>query len=544
MFAGSMVGTILSRLGTGHVFGVLGGGNFLASQAMHEAGCVFVPARHESAAVCMAAGYARMTGGLGLCTVHYGPAIVNALTGIAEAAQRRSPVLIVTGCLGTPEDEADERLLALSGAEVRTVHSVLTLAGDTVEAAAFAVRERRPVVLRIPVGVQGAPSGELPADLSLPAASPGAASFDDVSFDPASIDDLCELLATARGVLIVAGAGALPAVPELETLADRLGALLATTIRSHGVFAHNPWSLGPAGAFGHPLFAGLAEASDVVLAFGASLNGWTTGHGKVLGADQRIVHIDVDVEALGRYQEVALGIVGDAKAVAGELLARGVSGPGVRTEALRERIAASSWQATAPSGETEGPYVDPRTLTVALDGLLPAERTLVVDAGHFLGFPMRYFTVSGERGLIFALHSEACGLGLPTAIGAQLADPGRLVVLAAGDGGLLMSASEFETLARLRAPVLVVVYDDAAHSGERHLFSAMGMAVDVTSFPPTDFVALASGYGIEGTTVRSTSDLGPVTDWLTRRDGPFVVDAKIDPAILCDWIWSMLPATT
>jgi thiamine pyrophosphate-dependent acetolactate synthase large subunit-like protein len=72
----------------------------------------------------------------------------------------------------------------------------------------------------------------------------------------------------------------------------------------------------------------------------------------------------------------------------------------------------------------------------------------------------------------------------------------------------------------------------------------MGMPVDVTCFPPTDFAALASGYGIDGTTVQPTSDLGPVAEWPTRRGGPFVVDAKIDPAILCDWIWSMLPAKT
>jgi thiamine pyrophosphate-dependent acetolactate synthase large subunit-like protein len=367
---------------------------------------------------------------------------------------------------------------------------------------------------------------------------------------PPSVDALAsatDLLAEARSVLLLAGAGAVRAgaLPALHALADDLGALLCTTVRAHGAFNNSPWSLGSAGAFGHPLLPELAATADVVIAAGASLNGWTTGHGALIGPQQRIIRIDVDADRIDQAPAATVGIVADAKltaeALRTEVRARGLPPTGVRTEALRERLATEAWSSRVPSVEPDGAHIDPRALTVALNDLLAMPWTLVVDAGHFLGFAMRYFTVSDVDGLIFALDSEACGLGLPTAIGAALADDGRPTVLAVGDGGLLMAASELETLARLRLPVLVLVYDDASHAGERHMFTVMGQPVDVTRFPPTDFVAIAGGYGINGTTVRAEADLGPVKEWLAQPDGPFLIDAKIDPTVLCDWIWSMLP---
>jgi thiamine pyrophosphate-dependent acetolactate synthase large subunit-like protein len=180
--------------------------------------------------------------------------------------------------------------------------------------------------------------------------------------------------------------------------------------------------------------------------------------------------------------------------------------------------------------------MDPRTLTRALDELLPVERTVVVDSGHFMGWPSMYLRVPDPAGFVFPQAFQCVGLGLGNAIGAAIARPDRLTVAALGDGGALMALSEIETLGRLRIPLLVVVYDDAAYGAEVHHFRALGQAVDLAQFPDADLAALARAAGCRGLTVRAPADLDGVRDWLAERDGPLVVDAKVDPDVVAEWL--------
>jgi thiamine pyrophosphate-dependent acetolactate synthase large subunit-like protein len=120
------------------------------------------------------------------------------------------------------------------------------------------------------------------------------------------------------------------------------------------------------------------------------------------------------------------------------------------------------------------------------------------------------------------------GLGLATAIGAALARPDRLPVAALGDGGLLMGASELETVARLGLPMVVIVYDDAAYGAEVHHFGPHGAPLDTVRFPETDLAAAARGFGFDGITVRGPEDLAAVASWLEGpRAVPVLIDAKV-----------------
>ena len=110
-----------------------------------------------------------------------------------------------------------------------------------------------------------------------------------------------------------------------------------------------------------------------------------------------------------------------------------------------------------------------------------------------------------------------------------------MTVLAAGDGGFLMSVSELETLTRLQLPILVVVYNDAAYSAEVHHFVGTGASMDIVQFPETDIAALARGAGASAVTVRCLADLDSVAAWLINPVGPMVVDAKIDPTVVGYW---------
>ncbi|MGC9539083.1 thiamine pyrophosphate-dependent enzyme [Streptomyces sp. UG1] len=172
--------------------------------------------------------------------------------------------------------------------------------------------------------------------------------------------------------------------------------------------------------------------------------------------------------------------------------------------------------------------IDPRTLSIALDEILPAERVVGVDSGNFMGYPTMYLSVPDEQGFCFTQAFQSIGLGLATAVGAALARPDRLPVAALGDGGALMGAAELDTVRRLRLPMVVVVYDDEAYGAEVHHFGPDGHPLDTVRFPPTDIAAVGRGYGFEAVTVRSRADLKAVVDWVAGpRTAPLLIDAKV-----------------
>ena len=300
----------------------------------------------------------------------------------------------------------------------------------------------------------------------------------------------------------------------------------------HGLFAGSPWSVGISGGFASPLAARLIAQSDLVLAFGASLTRWTTRDGALIGADAKVVQIDLEPDAPG----VHVGVVGDAAATAQALLQAGVRSPGVRDDALATEIANGTWRDEPYEDQGTDGRMDPRTLSIALDTLLPDDRTVAVDSGHFMGFPPMYLRVPDPAGFVFTQGFQSIGLGLASGMGAAIARPDRLTVACLGDGGALMSLPELETLARLRLPMLVVIYNDAAYGAEVHHFRPHGHPVELVQFPDTDFAALAEAAGAHGLTVRNEHDLAAIGPWLAERDAPLVVDAKITPDFCAEWL--------
>jgi thiamine pyrophosphate-dependent acetolactate synthase large subunit-like protein len=381
------------------------------------------------------------------------------------------------------------------------------------------------VVLMLPLDVQAATAPPLAAELpSFPRIRPVRPGVD-------AIAEATDALMRARRPLVIAGRGAVlaGAGDDLRRLAERLGALLATSAVANGLFAGDPWSLGISGGFASPLAAELISGADLLVGWGCALNQWTTRHGRLIAADAVRVQVDVEHAAIGAHRPVDLGVVGDVAATARAVLARGVTyGAGYRSDALRERIAARSRWRDEPYVDLSGAdRIDARTLNARLDDLLPAERIVAVDSGNFMGYPSAYLQVPDEFGFCFTQAFQSIGLGLATAIGAALARPDRLPVAALGDGGFLMGISELETAARLGLPLLIVVHNDAAYGAEVHHFGA-DADLRTVRFPDSDLAAIARGHGIGAVTVRRSADLDAVTAWLDGpRQGPFLVDAKI-----------------
>ncbi|MEV0584979.1 thiamine pyrophosphate-binding protein [Nonomuraea sp. NPDC050310] len=537
MNAAEAAGRVLAALGCRTAFGVVGSGNFHLTNALVAAGTRFVAARHEAGAVTMADAHARLTGSVGLVTVHQGPGLTNTVTGVAEAAKSRTPLIVVAG------EATDERsnfhidqaglVESVGGLSVR-LGSGASVVAEVVDLVRTARTARLPVLFNLPLDVQreeAAFGPEQEARIAqaladgLTLTGPQAASTVDGG---AGADELARKLGAAERPVFIAGRGARHARRPLEELADRTGALLATSAVAKGLFRGSPWDLDVSGGFATPLAAELIRGADLVVAWGCALTMWTTAHGKLLPPGAEVIQVDADEAALGRNRPVSAGVVGDVAAVAARVAAE-LDRPagGYRSPELAERIAREGrWRCVPYEDESGAGRIDPRTLSIGLDDVLPAERVLATDSGNFMGYPAMFIDVPDERGFCFTQGFQSIGLGLATAIGAALAQPDRLPVAALGDGGALMGIAELETVVRLGLPMVIVVYDDEGYGAEVHHFR--GEPMQTVTFPPTDFAALAAGYGCAAVTVTGPDDLAGVAEWVKgARERPLLVHAKV-----------------
>ncbi len=534
-----VVGATLAALGVRDAFGVLGSGNLVVTNALCRHGAQFHHARHEMSATCMADGYARVTGRVGVVSVHQGPGLTNTMTGLAEAAKSRTPILVLAGetpaAALTSNFRIDQHGLVESvGAIADRVHSASTAADDAARAYQRAIIERRPVVLMLPIDIQPQPAVQTqPSRPSLPPLQPP---------EPAAeaTRQAADLLMAAKRPAIIAGRGAVlaGAGPALEDLAATIGAVLATSAPANGLFAGRPYALGISGGFASPFAAKTLPRADLVLVAGASVNHWTTKHGAMIAPDAKIIQIDVDPRAIGRNRPVDAALIADVDAATRTLRAAlgAHHNTGFRTPELADEIASNTWRDDPYDDASTDEWIDPRTASIALNDLLPDNKAVAVDSGHFLGYPSMFLEVPDARSWLFPNGFQAVGLGLGNAIGAAIAQPDRPTVAAIGDGGAFMALAELETAARLKLTLLVVIYDDAAYGAEVHHFAPMGHDVSLVRFPDADLAGIARAAGAKAATVRRVDDLAVVTEWLANPHGPLVLDVKVNPTICAEWL--------
>jgi len=533
----------LAHLGARRCFGLLGTANFKISHGLVEAGVELISARHEGNAASMADAYSKASGELTLVSVHSGPGLTNAITGIGEAAKSRTPLLVLAGDVPTGNVKSNfymeqAELVRSVGAISERTYTPQSARGDLLRAVTRALHDRQTVVLSLPLDVQDAKLNGSNAPLEL-APMPGR-----VQPNPEDVQRLAGAAAGAKRPLILAGRGAVVSDAEesLVALADRLGALLATSICGHGLFAENPWSLGISGGFSSPAADELISESDLILGFGVSFTQWTTKKGKLIGPGASVAQIDIEAPKLGCQMPVQYALLGDAKATAEALLAElgrhGASNTksGRRDDTTRERIRSGDNHHSPYRDESSAQYIDPRTLSKAVDEVLPKDRVVASDSGHFCGWVPRYLRVPNPKASCLSHSFQSVGLGLASAIGLAIANPGKLAVLGAGDGGLMMSIADLETAIRLGLRMCILVYNDSSYAAEVHYFRRQGYSVDIVQFPQTDFAAIARGYGARAATVRTVADLDPVRAWVNEgAPGVFLIDAKINPDLEADW---------
>ena len=380
-------------------FGLMSDDTALFVTTLDAIGVRFYAARHENNAVAMAEGYASATGKLGLAIIGRGPATANAMHGASFAQRTGSKVLIVFGASSVAAAgqgaAADAKEFNVTG--VLAAMGMRTFIADQAEGArrtlSHAIEHAQHgacVALLLPMNVQFAQiayAGEAQAGAS--ASTNTSPPSKRLAARQSAIDAAVSLLAKSRQPLIVAGLGAhrAGAREALEQLAEKTGAVLATTLKAKDMFHGHPYNLGIVGSFSHAPGRSLIDQADCILVFGAGLNQRTTSYGTSLPSNVPLVQVDLNRANIGRLFHADLALVADAKSAAEQLLAalpaRSAADKPLHSADTRQRLSKIDLSVGFEPEHTPR-TMDPRSMAIELDRLLPATRNAVYDAGNFL----------------------------------------------------------------------------------------------------------------------------------------------------------------
>ncbi|HIC73413.1 MAG TPA: thiamine pyrophosphate-binding protein [Alphaproteobacteria bacterium] len=531
----------VQALGIEAVFGLVSDDTAMFATALDAIGIRFHGARHENSAITMAEGYAAASGQLGVAVVGRGPATANGMHGAVYTSRTESPVLIIYGeapvagnalnAIG-PDYKEFNTVGVLSAAGIQVFRATSASGARTALADAVAAAQLgSTVALLLPTNVQRSEI-EVREDNELSSPTPSPRPLEKAR-SPV-IDATVEILKKSRRPLIVAGFGAHRAGARevLERLADKIGALLITSARGKDMFCGNPYNLGIIGSFSHSAARRFTDQTDCVLVFGASLNFWTTSFGNFV-PPVPLIQVDARRRNIGKWSSADIALVGDARLVAEQLLnklpERSKDEKTFHSPETRRSLAtfdlAEDFQATHTART-----LDPRSLGIALDKILPKNRNLVYDAGNFLGI-VPYISVPGPGHFKFTNNFASIGLGFGTALGVARARPDSVTVLVVGDGGFLMTLGELETVVREDLPLVIVVLNDCAYGAELHFLKMHQLPVTTSVFPDVDFAPIAEGFAFQAATIRSMDDLHRTESLLKDPKVPVLLDCKINADI-------------
>ncbi|WP_324288063.1 thiamine pyrophosphate-dependent enzyme [Agrococcus sp. SL85] len=320
-----------------------------------------------------------------------------------------------------------------------------------------------------------------------------------------------------------------------------MGARTASSALGSGVFDDRAAHLGICGGFASDRAAAAIEGADVVLVVGAGLNAFQTRFGDAFGDDAHVAQ--VDVAPAPTNPRVDAHLRADARLAAEALLAS----LGARRPARPGAGWAGAGLADVTGIHDERPdgdavagdaRLDPRSLFRALERVLPADRVVVQDGGHFIGWAPTYLSVADpERLVMVGTAFQTIGLGLPSAVGAAVARPETTTVLVTGDGGALMGLADLDTVVRSVRRGVIVVCNDAAYGAEVHQYAVRGVAEEPMLIEQADFAALGRALGAEGAVIERLDDLALLEAWLaTGAEGVFVADCRVSREVVAPYI--------
>ncbi len=525
--------------GLSHVFGMVGHSNLGLADAMRKAEergeLTFIGIRHEGAASFAASAFGKLTGRPAACFGIAGPGSTNLLTGLYDAKEDRAPVVALCGQVpssvrgrGAFQDTNLEGAFADVSAYSQTLHADSDVAELASLAMKTAIVERNVANLIFPDELQHRP---VPDDTS--AGSPAGRTGGFAHRPPASqLDAANELIKQSQRPLIVAGNGARPHRAQVLTLAEALGAPVATTFKAKGLIGDDhELACGVLGRSGTPVASWMMNESDLLIVVGASFANHTG-----IATYKPLIQVDHDPMAIGRFHAVDAPVLGDV-AVTAELLAEHASATGRSPSDLRadlaERWAIWNEEKASRRADDRGDGINAAAVMDVLGRRIADDAVICVDVGNNTYSFGRYFEASGDQDLLMSGYLGSIGFGFPAAMGAWAAVGGsRQVVSISGDGGFGQYAMEFTTAVKYDMDITHVLLNNGELGKISKEQRAGEWEVWQTGLHNPDFSGFAELCGGRGFRVTNSDDLDEIVAEALAHNGPALVEIMTDPLLV------------
>jgi acetolactate synthase-1/2/3 large subunit len=526
----------LEREGVKHVFGYPGGAILPAYDALRHSKIHHVLVRHEQGATHMADGYARATGQVGVAIATSGPGATNMVTGIATAMMDSSPIVCITGQVGSKLIGSDAfQETDITGVTLPiTKHNYLVTKPDelarTLREAFHVARSGRPgpVLVDITKDAQQSAS-EFDWEQAMPQL-PGYRPT--LSPETKDYEQALELIHNAKRPVILAGHGIMVsrASKEVFELAEQAHIPVALTLLGIGAFpASHPLNLGMMGMHGETWVNEAIQEADLLLALGMRFDDRVTGNLKHYAPGAKKIHVEIDPAEINKCVKVDVALVGDLRGVLAELLPRvdrcERSEWLQRIQELKGDSAVRDIQALPDDGHLYAAHVI-NDLWGETEG---SDTIVVTDVGQHQMWEAQYYKHESPRSLITSGGLGTMGFALPAAIGAKVARPEAEVWVVVGDGGFQMTMPELATIVQEKLKVNIAIINNG-FLGMVRQWQEFFYERNYQSTPllNPNFVKLAEAYGILAMEVTARSRVVPTIQTARNLRGPVLIDFKVE----------------
>jgi acetolactate synthase-1/2/3 large subunit len=534
------------REGVTDLFGYPGGAILPAYDAMLKYPLRHVLVRHEQGATHMADGYARASGRVGVAVATSGPGATNMVTGIATAMMDSSPIVCITGQVGSRLIGSDAfQETDITGITLPiTKHNYLVTRADevaaTVREAFLVAKSGRPGPVLIDITKDAQQSS---CEFDWEAAAPSATLVRNPGLpgEP-SMRQALELLRSARRPLVLAGHGLMlgHATDEFRAFVDRTGIPVAMTLLGIGCLpASHPLNLGMMGMHGEAWVNTAIQEADLLIALGMRFDDRVTGNLKTYAQNARKIHVDIDSAEIGKNVPVDVGIVADVRDVLRlwqpHLETLDLGDWTGRIDALKGDSAVRDIQKMPDSGHLYAAHVI-HDLWRATHG----QAVIVTDVGQHQMWEAQYYHHDQPRTLITSGGLGTMGFALPAAIGAKMACPDADVWAVVGDGGFQMTMAELATIQQERLKVNVAIINNGylgmVRQWQEFFYERRYAATPLLS---PDFAKLADAYGIKAQAIKTRAEVTPAVEAARAHEGSVVLDFQVEQE---DSVFPMVPA--
>jgi acetolactate synthase I/II/III large subunit len=537
----------LEREGVKHVFGYPGGAILPAYDALKHSKIHHVLVRHEQGATHMADGYARAGGGVGIAVATSGPGATNMVTGIATAMLDSSPVVCITGQVGSKligSDAFQETDITGVTLPITKHNYLVTHANEvarTIREAFYVARSGRPGPVLVDITKDAQQST---CEFDWDAAKPQLPGYrPDLSPAPKEYERALELIHKSRRPVILMGHGVIVsgAMNEVRDFAERAAIPVAMTLLGIGAFpASHPLNLGMMGMHGEAWVNHTIQEADLLLAFGMRFDDRVTGNLKTYAPNAKKIHIEIDPAEINKTVKVDVPLVGDLREVLRTLLPR------------IEKVDRGDWLHAIDDLKGDSAVHDIQNLPDSghlyaahvINDLWRETRgqhtVVVTDVGQHQMWEAQYYKHEEPRSLITSGGLGTMGFALPAAIGAKVARPEAEVWVVVGDGGFQMTLCELATLVQEKLKVNIAIINNGYLGMVRQwqeFFYDKNYAATPLLNP--DFVKLAEAYGVHSKKVTERSQVVPTVQAARQHDGPVLIDFQVEQE---DSVFPMVPA--